>query len=60
MTLYIQCTFDMHKWPGNLSSHSKSHLWRREEEAVNEAELSPEEFHIRKERMKAMREQVHL
>ncbi|KAL0038520.1 hypothetical protein WJX77_009198 [Trebouxia sp. C0004] len=29
----------------------------REEEAVNEAELSPEEFQIRKERMKAMREQ---
>ncbi|DBA69820.1 TPA: hypothetical protein ACH3X2_012539 [Trebouxia sp. C0005] len=28
-----------------------------EEEAVNEAELSPEEFQIRKERMKAMREQ---
>lgn len=31
----------------------------REEEAVNEAELSPEDFLIRKERMKAMREQVH-
>lgn len=29
----------------------------REEEAVNEAELSPEEFQVRKERMKAMREQ---
>ena len=37
-----------------------SRLWCREEEAVNEAELSPEEFQIRKERMKAMREQVHL
>lgn len=32
----------------------------REEEAVNEAELSPEDFLIRKERMKAMREQVHV
>lgn len=29
----------------------------REEEAVNEAELAPEEFQLRKERVKAMREQ---
>ena len=50
----------MHKWPGNLGSCCMSRLWCREEEAVNEAELSPEEFQIRKERMKAMREQVHL
>ena len=27
---------------------------------MNEAELSPEEFQVRKERMKAMREQVQL
>lgn len=30
----------------------------REEEAVNEAELSPEDFQDKKQRMKAMREQV--
>ena len=30
----------------------------REEEAVNEAELPPEEFEVRKERVRAMREQV--
>ncbi len=35
-------------------------MWFREEEAVNEAELAPEEFQVRKERMKAMREQVQL
>ncbi len=50
----------MHKLPGNLSSCCISRYWCREEEAVNEAELSPEEFQIRKERMKAMREQVQL
>ena len=30
----------------------------REEEAVNEAELSPEDFQDKKQRMKEMREQV--